>query len=766
MSDLSEGADPGDGVVFRILGPVEVVGADGRGRTISGRQHAVLATLLLAANHVVSVDQLVAAVWKEEPPHTARAQVQFCISALRHMFVRRRVLAHIETQAPGYKIRLEPGQLDSQVFESRVAAARALSRDGSAAESAAAFRLALTLWRGAPLEGAAPSLRAKTVRLEELHNEVLRECADLELELGRHRELVGELRMLVAAQPLNEGLRAQLMVALTRSGRHSDALAVYREGRAISVDQLGLDPGAELRRLEAAILGSDTESLEAARPAAAPTAPPAAVIPVPRQLPAGIADFTGRTALVRSLTELLTGQPRAAGGRALAVVALTGPPGIGKSALSVHVGHQLPAEAFPDGQLYADLGGAHHPPVIEVLTRFLHALGVADSEIPQTDVECADLYRTLLAGRRVLILLDNVDRDAQVNLLLPGNPACAVLITSREPLTRLAGAHQVRIGRLTHADTVAVLGAMIGDGRVTPQTTDLAVLADAIDGLPIAARVVGVQLAAHPHWTLPRMVRRLRDDTHMLDELEFGDWSVRRALREAYETLEPGEAELLRLLALLPGDSMPSWVPRAALGDTEPVAEDLLDGLVHAQLLRVQHTDGTHEPRYRLHRLVRAAIRESLPVAGSCPPVSEEAATAASRRVAGGWLALALHAGQRLMSTAALVRLRSTPPAWEPPAEQFHEAGTDPSAWFATEHTNLKAMVVHTAQLGWDELSLALRHATDVLCRASRPREGRPQMGPRSHRRGATSAAVDSVPYSPRCNWDYVQAVSRPAHSI
>jgi DNA-binding SARP family transcriptional activator len=722
---LSDGND----IVFRILGPIEVINTSGHSKVVGGRQQAVLAALLLRANQVVSMDRLAEAVWEDDPPSTARAQIQFCISALRRTFVRWRLRVYIETQNPGYRIRLDPGQLDSQVFARQVEAARQLSRAGRAADAATGLRGALSLWRGVPLEGESASLRAKTVHLEELRTDALRECLDVELELGRHRELVGELQTLVTTQPLDEGFRARLMVALARSGRRSEALEVYREGRSIIVEQLGLDPWEELRRLEAAILESDDMSLGlgAAQQQAASPAPQQ----VPRQLPADVADFTGRSELVRELGLLLAvtpgsladqpegdhpGDAHPLGARpALAVIAIAGKPGIGKSSLAVHVAHSVRPSGYPDGQLFADLRGSGRRPEepAEVLGRFLRALGIPEGAVPHDEVERADLYRTMLADRRVLIVLDDAADEAQITPLLPGAPSCAVLVTSRRRLTGLAGAYQADVGLLPAEDTVHLLGGIIGQPRLAQAPAETRLLVGAVDGLPLAARLLGARLAAHPHWSLSAVAHRLRDESRVLDELEHNHRSVRGSLLSAYRTLRPEEGRLLGLLPAVEGADLPSWVAQAVLDAPERTADELLDGLVNAQLLDLAGDDVTHRSRYHLHSLVRSFVGEQRPFTAGAP------LTAALRRVTSGWLAIAETAHERLVGRRVRPLTARRDQLWQPAPAYIEEATADPLAWFGSERANLLAAIDRAAECGLEELQANLLLITNAVFHAA-----------------------------------------------
>ncbi|HEU5108561.1 MAG TPA: BTAD domain-containing putative transcriptional regulator, partial [Micromonosporaceae bacterium] len=397
--DVTKSAEPvdpgGHPVRFKILGPIEVTCGDVAVRIPPGRQPVILAALLLEPNRVVSIDRLIDVVWEEKPPATARTQVQICVSALRQAFTGLGVEPLIETRAPGYLLRLADGQLDSQLFARLVTEAGVAERDGLVEDAVVLLRRAHALWRGPALGGQTGSaLGSAAVRLEEAKLSALETCIDLELRLGRHTQLVGELGVLVAEHPLRERLRALLMMALYRSGRPAEALEVYRTGWRIMVDELGLEPGEELRHLEASILAEDQSLQVQTQDQPAPAGAPAG----PHQLPADIVDFTGRDALVAEAEAALDGADTAA----VRVVMITGKAGIGKTSLAVHVAHRLARGRFADGQLFCNLSGTQHRSVqaTDALARFLRALGLPGSAIPEDLEERAEIYRSLLSGRQ------------------------------------------------------------------------------------------------------------------------------------------------------------------------------------------------------------------------------------------------------------------------------------------------------------------------------------------------------------------------------
>jgi DNA-binding SARP family transcriptional activator/tetratricopeptide (TPR) repeat protein len=689
-AEASEAGAPD--VRFKILGPIEVTLAGAGVRIPPGRQPVILAALLLEPNRVVSIDRLIDVVWEEKPPATARTQVQICVSALRQMFAGLGVEQPIETRAPGYLLRVADGQLDSQLFARLVAEAGVAERDGLLDDAVVLLRKALALWRGPALGGQTGSaLGSAAVRLEETKLSALETCIDLELRLGRHNAMIGELGGLVAEHPLRERLRALLMTALYRAGRPAEALEVYRTGWRIMVDELGLEPGEELRQLEASILAED-QSLQVHaqdQPVAAPQAGP-------HQLPADIVDFTGRDTLVAEVEAALDGADTAA----VRVVVITGKAGIGKTALAVHVAHRLARGRFADGQLYCNLAGTQHRPVpaADVLGRFLRALGLPGSAIPEELEERAEVYRSLLAGRQMLVVLDDAAVVREVTPLLPGSASCAVIVTSRLRLTEIPGAKLLDVDLLAPDKAMELLGNVLGPQRLAGESTAAMALVRMVGGLPLALRIVAARLAARPHWSLAAMVGRLADERRRLDELSHGDLMMRASLRLTYEGLEPRDALLFRLLGILNEGSFPTWVAAALLDDEPVVVVAQLERLVDMQLLDVTGPDLDGEPRYALHAIIRLFAREEL-----AARESDTGRRDALERVLGGWLALAEQARSDLYGTDTAV-LQGDARRWRPKGAEADLLSGDPMRWFEAECANLVAAVGQAADDGFDEL--------------------------------------------------------------
>ena len=720
-------ADPG--LNFHILGPLEVWADGSPVRVAPGRQETVLAALLLDANRVVSVDHLIDLLWDECPPNTARTQVQICVSRLRKVLSDAGIDAPIATRPPGYLMRVAQDALDLHVFTRHVHQSQILAREGRSEEAAGLLREAASLWRGPALSGIpSEELRAKATRLEENRTAAVETYIDLELALGRHRELIGEIGQHLHEHPLREQLRRQYMLALYRSGRQSEALAAYRVGRDLLADELGLDPGEQLRALEAAILAGDPRLLVATEPetgapgpaVAVPAAggtsgtggtggtgaaaepggePPTASAPVlvgdkPRQLPTDTADYIGGEPLVAGIEAVLGD-----GSGPARVVVIVGRPGIGKSAAATHIGHRLGDDHVPDGQLYCDLRGTGPDPVTprEVLGRFLRALGIPGLMIPDSLDERAETYRTVLATRRVLIVLDNAASESQVGPLIPGAGRSLVIVTSRTRLTGLPGAHWIELDILDAPSALKLLGQVIGPHRVAGEREAALALARTVGGLPLALRIVAARLAARPHWSLASMVERLANERRRLDELAHGDMTVRASLSLTHDGLGWADRRLLRLLSLAQGPTLPGWLAGALLDDHRSQPSDLMEGLVDVQMLDVVGMSPRGEVRYRLHEIVRMFARDELEAAETADGRRE-----AVERMVGGWLAVAERV-HRAVYGGDYTILRGTATRWQPPERYVDQLVADPLEWMDSEHVNLCQAVDDAAQAGLDE---------------------------------------------------------------
>ncbi|WP_447001761.1 BTAD domain-containing putative transcriptional regulator [Saccharothrix isguenensis] len=484
-----------DAVEFGVLGPIRAV-ADGASVAVgSPREKAVLARLVVDANRVVSVDRLIDAVWQDEPPSSARSQIAIVVHRLRRGLGGRGV---ITTASPGYVMRLASHQSDLLRFDHLVARGRSAAADGDLCGAAGLLREALSLWRGAPLEDL-PGLRGDSTRLEQGRLDVVETWAEVELELGHHVRVGEELAVVVAEHPLRERVRAQLMLAQYRAGRRADALRTYQEARRTLIEQIGLEPGPELRRLHEQIL-RDSPALTGRRPAAAPAVPvapqePVVVMPPPSQLPHPPRPFAGRDQELELVDDALRAGPDAAG-----TVVLVGEGEVGKTALGLRWAHRY-VDRFPDGQLHADLHDRTGAPVdpSAVLDRFLRALGVRT--IPVDFAEKVALYRSSVAHRRVLVFLDNAADSAQVLPLLPGGAHSRVIVTGRGPLDDLVvrhGAHRLYVEPLCSAESWDLLVMLLGQEWVAQQPHEARRLVSAADGNPLSLRTAAARVWPPP----------------------------------------------------------------------------------------------------------------------------------------------------------------------------------------------------------------------------------------------------------------------------
>ncbi len=692
---------------FRILGPLEVAVGSERLELGGPRQQIVVATLLLSANSVVTVGRLEEAIYGEDLPPTSRSQAQISISSLRRLFASHGRAATISTRAYGYVLEVGAGLLDCQRFGELTTAARA-ARDAKQRERAvASYREALRLWRGPALDGInSQLLQAAAVRLDEQRTAANEDRLTLELDLGRHQELVGELTELVEEFPLRERFRGQLMLALYRCGRTAEALQVYRQARRTMLDELGIEPSGQLQRLEHAILISD--------PGLDPPAEPIRIQPVRRQmpslLPADIADFTGRTDQVKQIQQQVTHAAREETRLAVPVVVIVGQGGIGKTSLAVHASHGV-AGHFPDGQLFADLhGGAAHPVgPMKVLERFLRALGVPGPQIPDNLDERAEVYRNLLADRKVLLVLDDAAGESQVSPLLPGGGAAAVIITSRSRLAGLSGATRIEVNVLDAGQSLDMLARIAGSVRVQAQAAAAAAVAGHCGHLPLALRIAGARLAARPHWSIQQLADRLAEETRRLDELRHDDLGVRASISLTYEHASEQARRLFRRLVLLNQPVFPGWMSAALLDQPPTDAEDLLDELVSAQLVETTGPGSGVHSHYRFHDLIRVFARERL---AAEEPAAEQ--TAALERALGALLYIA-EAAHRRYYGGDYVRLQSDGFGWPLPGWLVEELVSDPLSWYDGERAALVSGVRQAAQAGFVELCWSLAHSTVTL---------------------------------------------------
>jgi DNA-binding SARP family transcriptional activator len=693
-------------VKFEILGPLEITVGSQRLDLGSARQQIVIATLLLSANKVVTMDRLLEAIYGEDLPPTSRAQAQICVSSLRRLFATHGLSGVIATRAHGYVIQVASRRLDAQCFEDLVATGHAARNEHDLDRAVANYRDALRLWRGPALDGIQSRIvRSAAIRLDEQRISATEDRIDLELDMGRHFELIGELTGLAAEFPLRERLHGQLMVALYRSGRTAEALQVYRRARHIMIAELGLEPSGHLQQIEHHVLTSHPV-LDA----------PATPITVqkwhaPSLLPSGISDFTGRAEEMGEIRRHLIHDAGQEARVPVSVLVIVGKTGVGKTCLAVHAAHGAAAH-YPDGQLFADLHGSSSAsdPVspAQVLERFLRVLGMPPAHIPEGLDERAEVYRSLLAGRKVLVVLDDATSESQVAPLFPGSGPAAVIITSRSRLAGLAGASQVELDIFTPAKSQELLTRIVGIDRTEAERQATVMVAGYCGHLPLALRIAGARLSARPHWSIQRLAGRLADEKRRLDELRHGDMSIRASILLTYESTSEQARTLFRRLALLNVSRFPGWVSPALLGQPLMDAEDLLDELVNAHLVEIGGSECGVQSQYRFHDLVRVFARERL--------VLEEPAVerpAAIERALGALLFIAEEARCRHYG-GNYFGLHSDAKRWPLPERLVEDLVRDPLAWYARAGEMLVAGIRQAAQVGSVELcwNLALSAIT------------------------------------------------------
>ncbi|HEX7305086.1 AfsR/SARP family transcriptional regulator [Lentzea sp.] len=565
------------------------------------RQRAVLAVLALRANHVVSRSELIDAVWGDDPPASADNGIHTYVAGLRRLFepgrASRAPSSVLLSTDSGYLLRLPPGSSDAALFRTYLDEAGRLRDDP--AEALSAFDRALGLWRGIALDGVpGPFAAVERARLAELRLTAVEQRAALMLSVGREAEVAAELTTLVSAHPLRERLHGLLMSALYSGGRQAEALAVFSDLRRLLVEELGIEPGPELRRLHEQLLAGRHE----------PQPDPAEPVLVPVQLPHGVRDFTGREKELAKLAEVVPHDHSPA----LVVIAGTG--GVGKTALAVRFAHQV-ASRFPDGQLHVDLRGfdASSPPVqpAAALLQLLQSLGVPPERVPEDLAAKSALYRSVLAGKRVLVLLDNARLAEQVRPLLPGRSSSMVLVTSRNHLGGLVardGAHSVTLSTLTRDEGLALLTSAVGTERVTAEPAAAAKLVELCGHLPLAVRIAAERVVTRPHLTLADLAGDLADERDRLNVLATGDdedTAVRAAFSWSYLALKPDAARAFRLIGLHPGGEISLDAVAALAGVPASRARILLDVLAGGHMLE-EFARG----RFRLHDLLRLYATE------------------------------------------------------------------------------------------------------------------------------------------------------------
>ncbi|HZM76448.1 MAG TPA: BTAD domain-containing putative transcriptional regulator [Candidatus Limnocylindrales bacterium] len=686
-------------VDLRVLGPVEAF-ADGRPVNLGPRkQRLMLAVLALEANQVVPIDRLVELMWPESPPRTAVHAVQVCASRLRAVLASRLELVG---HGGGYMLRADPLLIDVHRFLSLVEQARTAGDDRA---RMCLLDNALALWAGPALSGSAPpELSDRLCRgLEEARLAAVEDRLAVRLRLGGHRDALAELTALVAAYPRRGRPVELLMLALYRDGRAADALGVYQQARQVLADELGLDPGPELQRLEIAILRGDP-SLDLPETGVPPElsdddqASVAIAVPEaarPALLPPAVAGFVGRDDHLAELDDALAEHEPS--GPDSSITVISGTAGVGKTSLAVSWAHRV-AATFPDGQLYVNLRGydPSHAPLDpdEVVRGFLDALGVPPERIPATPAGRVDLYRSRLAGTRTLVVLDNAVGPEQVRPLLPGAPSCLVLVTSRDQLTSLMaveGARSVSLDVLSRGEAKHLLRLRLGRHRVAAEPDAVREIIDLSARLPLALAIVAARAANRRNVALAEVARELRASHHALNSFHAGDpaTDLRAVFSWSYRTLGTETARLFRLLGLHPGPDVGLAAMASLAGQSPGRTRRLVADLTAAHLLTERGAG-----RYACHDLLRAYAAEL--AHQSDPP---EFRKGALRRLVDHYL----HSAYTAAGALDLYRdgLVLDPPAngVRPESPDGHEAAL---AWLVGEHPILVEMVELAADGGFE----------------------------------------------------------------
>jgi DNA-binding SARP family transcriptional activator/Tfp pilus assembly protein PilF len=690
-------------VRYDLLGPLRVYREDQPVPLGSVKQRLLLATLLLRPNEVVGTNELAAMLWGDEQPASAAANLRTYVRGLRKSLGGGAPWAGITAAAGGYLLRVGPGERDVDLFDAAVARGRDALAAADADRAEAELSAAVGLWRGDPLSDLPlrPALARRVAQVEERRLLAEEDYAEAVLALGAPADVVPRLRALLDRYPLRQRAWGQLMVGLYRIGDVAGALDAFRRARQVLAEETGLDPAPELTTLYDDILHHRPGL--AAHPPQGDGQAPGALIARPEQLPRAVPGFVGRRAELASLDALLDGG--AQGPTSVVISAVSGMAGVGKTALALHWAHRA-AGRFPDGQLYVNLRGYDEAGVVspsDALSGFLEALGVPHARIP-TDLEArTGLYRSLLASRRMLVVLDNARDSAQVRALLPGAGGCMVVVTSRDRLGGLIAAEcaaPLTLGVLTVEESMSLLASRLGASRLASEPAAVAAIVEAAGRLPLALSIVAARVATHPTFPLGAIAAELHSAEARLDALADGD--VRRVFSWSYLALRNDAARLFTLLGLHPGPDLTAPVAAALAGVSTAAVTPRLRELTRLHLL-AEHTPG----RYAFHDLLRAYAAE---LADASERADERAAD--RQRLYDYYLHAAYPAA--LLLQPQWPPIEPVPPLPSPdrlPATDHDSA----LAWFTAEHRVLIRVVRQAAENGFETYAWQIAWALNTF---------------------------------------------------
>jgi DNA-binding SARP family transcriptional activator/tetratricopeptide (TPR) repeat protein len=682
----------------------------------SFRDRLFLATLVLKVGDTAPVSHLVEAIWGQHPPKDSRSQLHGCAWRLRRQLADAGGSRQLITTDPaGYRLTADPYDIDLHEFRRLRGRARRAAASSNLVAASRSFRAALALWRGPALAGIESDLiQQSATALDEERIQALEECFEVELADGEAGRLIPDLTELVRQHPFREKLHGELMLAHYRADRQADALAAYRNIRQLLLDELGMEPGDSLQELHRRILKRDASLRIDGK--GSPPQPPSVTQTdfqpaVPRTLPPDIPDFVGRGKLVAAVVNILTRSE----GRGSPVVVITGPAGVGKTALSIRVAYEL-RQAYQGGHLYVDLHGFDADSSVtpfEVLGRFLRSLGVDGAAIPITLDERAELYRNLLAGRAALVLLDNAAADDQILPLIPGEDSCGVLVTSRRRLGSTLGANTINVDPLEPAAAADMVSIIAGAERATAEPDAVSELTRLCGHLPLGIRIAAGKLATKPHWSVSKLARQLRDEHRRLDRLTHGALDVRASIALSYRTLDEKARCLLRRLGDVNLPEVTPWVCAALLDASIAETDEVIEQLFDAQLIEVT-AERTLSIRYRFHDLVRIFACER-----ATQEESLESLAQARTRAVGACLFLTT-AAYRVMFGGDYQNIVGTAPRW---AFEDRIVGTwvsDPLSWFDAERQIVTALINRAADWANDDACWELACTASPLYQTGR----------------------------------------------